>query len=242
MNKYNIISKLKNKITLGDSLEILKLLPDKSIDLILTDPPYELNLHGGGGMGAFCERKLIKTQHIDFMSHGFDYDTYFNEFIRICKKVNLYIFCSNQQITKIMSWFEAKGYLVNLLVWHKTNAIPLVNKKYHSNAEYLICVRESGATFNNLSVNESTKIFSFPYPNDQNRFHPSQKPIALFKILINRKSNENDLVLDCFSGSGTTAIACHNLKRNFICIEKVETFYKKSVERLKNVECQTTLF
>ena len=86
MIQYNIIDDLKNKITLSDSLEILKLLPDKCIDLILTDPPYELNIHGGSGMGAFCERKLIKTKHIDFMSHGFDYDAYFNEFIRICGK------------------------------------------------------------------------------------------------------------------------------------------------------------
>ena len=236
------LEEYKNKIIHADSMDILKQLPDKCIDLILTDPPYELNLHGGVGMGAFCERKLIKTKHIDFMAHGFDYDTYFNEFIRICKKVNLYIFCSNQQISKIMSWFEAKGYLVNLLTWYKTNAVPLVNKKYHSNAEYIICVRESGATFNNLSVAESTKVFSFPYPADKNRFHPSQKPIELFKILIKRKSNENDLVLDCFSGSGTTAIACHNLKRNFICIEKDEAFYKASSERLKNNTIQQTLF
>lgn len=232
----------KNKIIHADSMDILRQLPDKCIDLILTDPPYELNLHGGVGMGAFCERKLIKTKHIDFMAHGFDYDTYFNEFIRICKKVNLYIFCSNQQISKIMSWFETKGYLVNLLTWYKTNAVPLVNKKYHSNAEYIICVRESGATFNNLSVAESTKVFSFPYPTDKDRFHPSQKPVPLFKILIKRKSNKDDLVLDCFSGSGTTAIACHNLKRNFICIEKDETYYKASVERLKNNTIQTTLF
>ena len=242
MNKYNSIADLKNKIILGDSLEILKLLPDKCIDLILTDPPYELNLHGGVGMGAFCERKLIKTKHIDFMAHGFDYDAYFNEFIRICKKVNIYIFCSNQQITKIMNWFEEKGYLVNLLVWHKTNAVTLVNKKYNSNEEYLICVRESGATFNNLPVAECTKVFSFPYPTDKDRFHPSQKPLQLVKILIKRKSNKDDLVLDCFSGSGTTAIACHNLKKNFICIEKDESFYKASIERLKNNTIQTTLF
>ena len=236
------LEKYKNKIIHADSMDILKQLPDKCIDLILTDPPYELNIHGGAGMGAFCDRKLIKTKHIDFMVHGFDSDAYFNEFIRICKKVNLYIFCSNQQITKIMNWFEEKGYLVNLLVWHKTNAVPLVNKKYHSNAEYIICVRESGATFNNLSVAESTKVFSFPYPTDKDRFHPSQKPLQLFKILIKRKSNKDDLVLDCFSGSGTTAIACHNLKRNFICIEKDTIFYKASVERLKNMEAQTTLF
>lgn len=232
---------IKNKITLGDSLEIIKQLPDKCIDLILTDPPYELNIHGGSGMGAFCDKKLIKTKHIDFMVHGFDYGTYFSEFIRICKKVNLYIFCSNQQISKIMNWFESRGYLVNLLVWYKTNAVPLVNNKYHSNAEYIVCVRESGGTFNNLPVEESTKVFSFPFPTDKSRFHPSQKPLKLFEILVKRKSNKDDLVLDCFSGSGVTAVACQKLGRNFICIEKDENFYNQSVERLENFSAQTRL-
>lgn len=230
-----------NKITLGDSLEIIKKLPDKCIDLILTDPPYELNIHGGNGMGVFCERKLIKTKHIDFMAHGFDYDAYFEEFIRICKKVNIYIFCSNQQITKIMSYFEDKGYLVNLLVWHKTNAIPLVNKKYHSNAEFIICIREKGATFNNLSVAESTKVFSLPFPTNKDRFHPSEKPLNLFEILVKRKSNKGDLILDCFSGSGVTAVACKNLKRNFICIEKKQEFYDKSLQRLENSKVQLNI-
>lgn len=227
-----------NKIIHGDCLDIIKQLPDKSIDLILTDPPYELNIHGGSGMGAFCERKLIKTKHIDFICHGFDYDTVFSEFVRICKKVNIYLFCSNQQITKIMNWFENKGYLVTLLVWHKTNAVPLVNNKYHSNAEFIICIREKGATFNNLPVADSTKVFSLPYPHDKNRFHPTQKPLNLIEKLVKRKSNEGDLILDCFSGSATTAIACQNLKRNFICIEKDENFYIKSVERLENSKLQ----
>lgn len=231
-----------NKIILGDCLETMKKLPDKSIDLILTDPPYELDIHGGTGTGEFCNRKLIKFKHIDFIVHGFDYDTVFNEFIRICKKVNIYLFCSNKQITKIMNWFESKGYLVTLLVWHKTNAVPLVNKKYHSNAEFIICIREKGATFNNLSLVESTKVFSLPFPNDKSRFHPTQKPLNLIENLIKRKSNENDIILDCFSGSGTTAIACYKLNRQFICIEKEKNFYIQSLERLENIQVQQKLF
>lgn len=236
------LEQIRNKIIHADSIDILKQLPDKCIDLVLTDPPYELNLRGGVGMGAFCGRKLIKTKHIDFIAHGFDYATYFNEFIRICKKVNLYIFCSNKQITKIMNWFESKGYIVNLLVWHKTNAVPLVNKKYLSNAEYIICVRENGTTFNNLSVAESTKVFSFPYPFSKNRFHPTQKPLELIKILIRRKSNKNDLILDPFLGSGTTAVAAYELGRNFIGVEKEEKFCKAANERLENIRGQQKLF
>lgn len=78
--------------------------------------------------------------------------------------------------------------------------------------------------------------------NKEKRFHPTQKPVGLFERILNDYSNENDLVLDCFSGSGTTAVACHNLKRRFICIEKDPEYWAKSVERLKAVQAQLTLF
>lgn len=235
------MQKFINKIIHGECLEVMRKLPDKCVDLILTDPPYELELHGGSGMGAFCDRKLIKLKHIDFISSGFNYDTVFNEFIRLCKKVNLYIFCSNAQISKIMTWFESKGYLVTLLVWHKTNAIPLINKKYQSNAEFIVCVREQGATFNNLPVAESTKVFTKPFPQGKCRIHPTQKPLDLIETLIKRKSNEGDLILDPFSGSGVTAIAAHNQKRNFICIEKDNVLHAGSVEWFKNHTAQCKL-
>ena len=69
-----------------------------------------------------------------------------------------------------------------------------------------------------------------------------QKPLNLFANLVNISSNENDLVLDCFSGSGTTAIACHRLKRRFICIEKDKDYWEASVKRLEDEQRQGTLF
>lgn len=237
-----IIKKYENKIINDDCLNILKQLPDKCIDLVLTDPPYELNLHGGVGMGEFANRKMIKLKHIDFISHGFDYEKIFNEFIRICNPLNLYIFCSNKQISKIMSFFEEKKYNVTLLVWHKINAVPLVNNTYHSNVEFIVCVRDKGSCFNNLSVAEKSKVISMPYPNNNNRIHPTEKPLKLIELLLRTKSNENNLVLDCFSGSGTTAVVCHNLKRRFICIEKDYNYWKASCERLEEVQSQLRLF
>lgn len=236
------MDKYINKIIHADCMDILKQLPDKCIDLVLTDPPYLLDNNGGVGMGKFAERKLIKLKHINWISEDFDYVSIFNEFIRICKPLNLYIFCSNKQISRTMEFFEQKGYPTTLLVWHKINAVPLVNKKYHDNAEFIICVRDKGSCFNNLSVAEKSKIISMPYPNNNNRLHPTEKPAKLIELLLRTKSNENDLVLDCFSGSGTTAIACHNLNRRFICIEKDEDYYKKSVERLENAQAQQKLF
>lgn len=74
------------------------------------------------------------------------------------------------------------------------------------------------------------------------KIHPTQKPLKLFEWCLQKFSNENDLILDCFSGSGTTAVACHNLKRRFICIEKDKEYYDASVERLKNAQAQLKLF
>lgn len=72
--------------------------------------------------------------------------------------------------------------------------------------------------------------------------HPTIKPLGIFETLVKNSSRENDLVLDCFSGSGTTAIACHRLNRRFICIEKDKDYYEASVKRLEDAQKQLTLF
>jgi site-specific DNA-methyltransferase (adenine-specific) len=77
---------------------------------------------------------------------------------------------------------------------------------------------------------------------ETNKDHPAQKPLKLFQNILSDYSKEGELILDCFSGSGTTAIACHNLNRNFICIEKDVDYYKASVERLNNAKAQMRLF
>lgn len=91
------------------------------------------------------------------------------------------------------------------------------------------------------SFNDNAKLWEFA-PQDKNRFHPTQKPVKLIEKQLLLYSNENDLILDCFSGSGTTAVACHNLKRRFICIEKDYDYWKASCERLKNAQAQLKLF
>lgn len=236
------IEELVGKITNADCMEVLKSLPSKSIDLILTDPPYEVDSHGGRstqkGLG---ERANNLRDNIRFVSEGFDYETVLNEMIRVCKKINIYLFCSNAQITKIMGFFEKLGCSTTLLVWHKTNAIPLANGTYHSNVEFIVCAREKGACFNDLELSKKSKVIAMPYPTEF-RFHPTQKPVELIERLLAIKSNENDLVLDCYSGSGTTAIACHRTNRRFICVEKDPKYWEKSVRRLDAEQAQLQLF
>ena len=85
-------------------------------------------------------------------------------------------------------------------------------------------------------------VLEFPICTDKDRFHETQKPISLISYLMERSTRQNDLVLDCFSGSGTTAVACHNLKRRFICIERDPEYHALSVERLEQAQRQQTLF
>ena len=94
-------------------------------------------------------------------------------------------------------------------------------------------------TWNN--INTAIDVLSFPIISEKT-IHPTQKNLKIINYLLERSSNENDLILDPFSGSGTTAIACHNLKRNFICIEKDYDYWKASCERLANAQAQLNLF
>ncbi len=230
-----------NKIIHADCLDILKQLPDKCVDLVLTDPPYILDLRGGKSNSDFGKRKLIKDKHIDFICNDFDFETVAKEWIRICSKVNLFIFCSTAQISRTMSFFEDLGYSVNLLVWDKPNPIPLCNNKYVSNLEFIVDVKEKGAFFNNdLPMRKKLKSFKYPAPAD--RIHPTEKPVELISDLIALKSHPNDIVLDCFSGSGVTARACHSLNRRFVCIEKDPEYYSSSCKRLEDYKKQLTLF
>lgn len=91
------------------------------------------------------------------------------------------------------------------------------------------------------SFNDNAKLWEFA-PQDPNRFHPTQKPVGLIMKQVALYSKPDDLILDCFSGSGTTAIACHRLKRRFICIEKDPEYWKASCKRLEDEQRQGTLF
>ena len=93
----------------SDCIEILKTIPDKSIDLILTDPPYHHPHLGGKGTSLLAQRADKLKHEIAFMSDSIDYEEVFAEFMRICKIPNMLIFCTNAQISKFMGYFENIG-------------------------------------------------------------------------------------------------------------------------------------
>lgn len=221
------------KLYNGDCLEIMKEIPDKSIDLILTDPPYELDTHGGGN------RKQWKNIHNNFiknLSYGFNYNLIFEEFLRVCKIPNILMFCSNKQISKIMSWFENKKLSVTLLCWYKEGYVPFANGKYKSDVEFIIFIRGKNAHFNNkIDVSQKSKILIDNW-RINNKLHPTQKSIEVITHLLNLHSYENDLVFDPFMGSGTTGVAAVNTNRDFIGIELDKNYFEIAKKRIEEAE------
>ena len=239
------ISDLENKIINADCLDILKQLPDKCIDLVLTDPPYLIKNTRAGGKSNFAKSiqgmndEIKKAGIVDGVSIDFC-----KEIIRLQEKINAYIWCNKEQILDYLNFFVTENKCsYDILCWQKENAMPTFNNKYLTDKEYCLYFRKGGYCQPDRYENAKT-IFVEPINiKDKKMFgHPTIKPLKIFETLIRNSSKENDLVLDCFSGSGTTAVACWELKRKFICVEKDPDYWKASVERLEEHQRQGVLF
>ncbi len=220
---------LIGKITCADCMNVLRDLPDKCVDLVLTDPPY-------GGVNR-------KTNGLRTLDKGcadvvdFDFNTWLNEIVRVCAG-SIYVWCGQEQISDIFKKLKENDFSTRLLIWEKTNPSPMNGDCiWLSGIEPCVYGKRGGATFNGFCLNTVLRENTA-----KDTIHATQKPINLFAKLISVSSNENDLVLDCFSGSGTTAVACHNLNRRFICIEKDPEYAAASVKRLEQAQRQQTLF
>lgn len=225
----------------GDCLELMKDIPDKSIDLVVIDPPYDfMSKHYSFGKtyaGAGAFGTLSRTYHKELddsnIITGINEDV-LKELIRVQKKVNIYIWCSKEQILKYMNFF--KDYNMDLLTWHKTNPVPTCSNKYLSDTEYILFFREKGVKIYGTYATKK-KYYVTPTNKEDKKLykHPTIKPLEIIENLIINSSQENDTILDCFMGSGTTGVACKNLNRNFIGIELDEKYFNIAKERINNV-------
>jgi len=211
-----------NKIYLGDCLETMKQIPDKSIDLVLTDPPY--------GIGEDKTKRPSRGKTPTKAHVSCDWDDkiprriYFDEMIRVSK--NQIIFGGNYFIKYLL---PNSGWIF----W---------DKKTKSNL--------SDGELAYTTFKRGLKKYEFMWEgfwqenmkNKDKRVHPTQKPAELFRRILNDYSEEGQTILDPFAGSGTTAIACHDLKRNFICIEKEPEYHRIATDRYNTHKAQMTLF
>lgn len=220
-----------NKITCGDCLEHLKNLPDKSIDLLYIDPPYEQSFNGGG-----CLAKKFNYRREQLKKLSSFNPIPFLEVLRPkLKKFNAYIWTSKNLVDIYISWAKENNFNFDILIYAKNNPIPAYNGSYLSDVEYCIFIREPKVTFNtNLGYDKYKKVM-FDNLNNLGLGHPTIKHLWMVKNAIEISSNEGDIVLDCFMGSGTTAVACKELGRNFIGFEISEEYCKIAEERLKKV-------
>ena len=206
------LNKIYNMDFLNNDLE------DESIDLIITDPPYK-TITGGDSDGINSKRpkgmldgnrKLFKYQKLEIKS-------WMSELYRVLKNgSHCYIFTNALNMKEMLNESEKAGFkLHNILVWEKNNCTP--SQYYMKNCEYILFLRKGKAKYIN-EIGNSKTVHKFNNIIGK-KHHPCEKPIDLLKMYINNSSNQNDVVLDPFMGSGSTLIACKELNRNYIGYE-----------------------
>ena len=226
----------------GDCLEIMKDIPDKSVDMIVTDPPY---LHVKGGMKSkkFNVGKMEKDSFINTKMNDFDekqITIFLDEAKRLFKKsFNGYFFCSKLQIPYYLNFALKNKLNFDVLIWDRFKKSMTSCKFYASNIDYIIRIYGVNQGLNNIGeidnkANYYQKIKKYKQGNQT--IHPTEKPTKLIEELMLLSSNKNDIVLDCFMGSGSTGVACKNLHRKFIGMELDNTYFEIAKERINNTE------
>lgn len=199
----------------GECLEVMKEIEDKSIDLVLTDPPYgKMWTRGKNGIGVLKDKNEKDKTKWDIKPTK----EYFDEMIRISK--NQIIFGGNyftDYLPPSNCW----------IVWDKLGELKLGKQIPFAHCEL------AWTSFNKTVKKYTLRSQGFIKDTKDKRVHPTQKPNELFNWILQDFSKENDLILDPYLGSGTTAVACQNLHRNFIGIELDEKYCEISRQRLR---------
>jgi len=225
-----------NKIYNEDCLIGFKDVDSNSIDLIVTDPPYKLTSRGTSGSmgGEFWKGDLAKNGQV-FKSGSLDISNWINECYRVLKDgTHIYIMVNDKNLTYYLKQIENSGFgFVKTLVWVKPNKI--CGRWYMTQKETIILARKGEQRpINNAGTSDVLFTPNFKkLKSDGKNLHNTEKPIELMKILVENSSKENEIVLDPFMGSGTTAIACINTGRNFIGFELDKQYYDIANERIQ---------
>lgn len=217
----------------GDCLELMKTIPDNSIDLIVTDPPYR-TISGGHNtpkwISGYGNSVLQKNDGKIFKHNDINHNDWLSESYRVLKdNSHIYIMTNLLNLFELQRIAEKIGFKThNLLIWEKNTAN--ANRWYMKNCEYVLFMRKGKAKSINNASSKTVHKFNNIVGNKK---HPTEKPIDLMELYVNNSSNENDTILDCFMGSGSTGVACKNLNRNFIGIELDETYFEIAKKRIE---------
>ena len=218
-----------NEIYNIDCMEGLKLIDDNSIDLVIIDPPYLLNINNVKNLSN------INRYATDLLNlkDGFDLKV-LDLLIQKMKKINIYIYCSKRQVKDLLNYFSNKNCNHEILTWHKQNPSPLINNNYLPDTEYILFFREKGVKLYGNYHTKRKYYISLTNKVDKQKYkHPTIKPLELIEYHIENSSKEGDLLLDCFAGSGTTLVGAINKNRRYIGFEIDKNYYKIAKKRIE---------
>lgn len=219
-------------LMLGDCLERMKEIPDGSVDLILTDPPYLMTKQGKS-----CRPNYMKSGMSDNLFEGKLPNT--TEWMKLCyeklkEDSHFYVFTNTNSLQDFLNTATKQGFkLHNVISMIKDTKMP--NRWYLKYTEIVLFFRKGNA----VPINDMTsRDYEFVImPTQKNgKVHISQKPLEFVEKLIMNSSKKGQLILDPFMGSGTTGVACVNTNRNFIGIEMDENYFNIATKRIKEME------
>lgn len=201
----------------------------EEFDLIITDPPYGDNISYGR-----CGKTILNNEDetINYKILPLLYDV-------LKPDKSCYIFTNWKFEHKLRNFIENETkFNIRMLICIVKNNFGL-GYGFRNQSEYCLVLEKGNPKYN---LNNFSNVLKMQHIQHDNETHPHQKGLYLIEKIIQHSSNKDDLILDCFSGSGTTAVACHNQKRNFVCIEKDKKYFTASVERLNIARSQMRLF
>ncbi len=206
-------------------------LEDNCIDLIVTDPPYK-TITGGDSNGKNSERPkgMLSGNRKLFNYQKLSIPYWMPEIYRVLKNdSHCYIFTNVLNLGEMLNESKKVGFgLHNILVWEKNNCTP--SQYYMKNCEYILFLRKGKAKWiNNIGGSKTVHKFNNIIGD---KLHPCEKPVDLLKFYISNSSNECDIVLDPFMGSGSTAIACLKTNRRYLGYEVDEKYYNVAIRRI----------
>jgi len=219
---------MENKIIQGDALEELRKIPDSSVDLVFTDPPYNISQKNK----IFRDYRNGNNGDINMDFGEWDYNFDIKPFLIECKRIlkdngSIIVWTSEQLYGEYRKWFAENMYPKQLLIWVKTNPLPQFRLVGYRQATELMFWalknknKQDNDNFIFQGQKEMTNVFYAPIVGGKERTeHPTQKPLSITEKIIKRHCVQGGIVVDPYIGSGTTAVACLKLGRKFIGIER----------------------
>jgi len=223
------------KLINNDFMDFVKNVPDNSIDLIVTDPPYKVTSRGSAGNSGGMLQKKINRKGQVFKHNDMKISDYMPELYRILKEgSHFYIMTNHVNLYEMLTVAKEVGFhFTKSLIWNKGNKI--MGQAYMSQFEYILFMRKG--KFKKINKCGTADILNVPNikTKDENgkNLHDTEKPVELMKILIENSSNEGDIILDPFVGIGTTVLACLETNRFGVGVELDEKYYKIAKNRIE---------